>query len=219
VRKGQIQFWTFDKADQPVLRRLGLAGTFPAAGGHDLLAVTTQNAANNKIDPYLQRSISDAVTYDPGNGAVDARVSITLHNEAPAQGLPSEVTGSFTSSGLPPGTNYTWLTLYSPLGLHAATLDGRHEGVAVASELGVHAYSTYVAIPAQGSVTLTFDLVGLTTPGSGYRLTLRNQPMVLADHDSVHVEPDPGWTLTGPATWVPGGDATEGHTFQFGGSR
>jgi hypothetical protein len=159
------------------------------------------------------------VTYDPGNGAVDARVSITLHNEAPVQGLPSEVTGSFTRSGLPPGTNYTWLTLYSPLGLHAATLDGQHQGVAVASELGVRAYSTYVAIPAQGSVTLTFELVGLTTPGSGYRLTLRNQPMVLADRDSVHVEPDPGWTLTSPDTWVPGGDATEQHTFQFGGSR
>jgi hypothetical protein len=215
VRRGQIQFWSFDKADQPVLRRLGLAGAFPTAEGHDVLAVTTQNAANNKIDPYLQRSISDAVTYDPGNGAVDARVTITLHNQA-TPALPSEVIGSFTTSGLPPGTNYTWLTVYSPLGLHASTLDGRHLGVAAASELGVRAYSAYVAIPAGGTATLTFDLVGLTTPGSHYSLAIRNQPMVLADHDSVSVAPDPGWTVSGPTTWVPGNDATEVHTFRFG---
>jgi hypothetical protein len=216
VRRGQLQFWSFDKADQPVPRRLGLAGTFPTAQGHDVLAVTTQNAANNKIDPYLQRSISDAVTYDPGNGAVDARVTITLHNEA-TPALPSEVIGSFSSSGLPPGTNYTWLTVYSPLGLHASTLDGRHLGVAAASELGVRAYSAYVAIPAGGTVRASFDLVGLTTPGSNYRLAIRNQPMVLADQDSVHVAPDPGWTVSGPTTWVPGSDATEQHTFRFGG--
>ena len=217
VRQGRIQFWSFDKADQPVLRRLGLAGAFPAASGHDLLAVTTQNAANNKIDAYLQRSIADAVTYDPGNGAVDSTVTITLHNEAPAQGLPSEVTGSFASSGLPPGTNYTWLTLYSPLGFRGATLDGRHQGVAAASELGVHAYSAYVEIPADGSVTLTFDLTGLIAPGSHYSLTIRNQPMVLADRDSVQVHPQPGWTITGPNSWLPGDDATEGRTFTFAG--
>ena len=75
----------------------------PAARGHDVLAVTTQNAANNKIDAYLQRSISDAVHYDPGNRAVASKVTITLHNEAPAQGLPSEVIGSYDNSGLRPG--------------------------------------------------------------------------------------------------------------------
>ena len=213
VRQGRIQFWSFDKADQPVLRRLGLAGAFPAARGHDVLAVTTQNAANNKIDAYLQRSISDAVHYDPGNGAVASKVTITLHNEAPAQGLPSEVIGSYDNSGLPPGTNATWLTLYSPLGLHAATVNGAAHGVNDTAELGVHAYSEYVDIPPGGSVTLTFDLVGVTTPGPGYTLSLHNQPMVLSDHDTVRVEPAAGWTVTGPATWLPGNDVTDRHTF------
>jgi hypothetical protein len=73
-----------------------------------------------------------------------------------------------------------------------------------------------VAIHAGGTATLRFDLVGLTTPGSDYRLAIRNQPMVLADHDSVHVAPDPGWTVSGATTWHPGGDATEVHTFRFG---
>jgi hypothetical protein len=219
VRQGSIGFWSFDKADQPLLYRLGLAGAFPAADGHDLLGVTTQNAANNKIDVYLQRVISDAVTYDPANGAVASRVTITLHNEAPAQGLPNEVIGSYTGSGLPPGTNETWLTLYSPLGLRGATVNGQSQGVSDGAELGVHAYSEYVDVPPQGKVTLTFDLAGVTSPGPGYKLSLYNQPMVQDDLDTVSVEPTPGWTVAGPATWSPGSDVTEGHTFLLRGER
>ncbi len=201
VRQGRIEFWSFHHADQPVLSRLGLTGAFPAARGHDLLAVTTQNAANNKIDVYLQRTISDAVTYDPSNGAVASKVTITLHNGAPAQGLPSEVIGSYSGSGLPSGTNETWLTLYSPLGLRTATLDGKSQGVTDKAELDVHAYSEFVDIPAESSVTLTFDLAGVATPGQAYRIALYNQPTVLPDADTVTVQPTPGWTVTGPSSW------------------
>ncbi len=211
VRQGRIQFWSFDKTDQSVLYRLGLAGAFPAARGHDLLAVTTQNAANNKIDVYLQRSISDAVRYDPANGAVASLVTITLHNGAPNQGLPSEVIGSYSGSGLPTGTNETWLTLYSPLGLRAATVNGKSQGVSDKAELGVHAYSEYVDIPPESSVRLTFDLAGVTTPGPAYRISLYNQPMVLPDADTVTVQPTSGWTVTGPASWPD--DLTDGLTF------
>jgi hypothetical protein len=215
VRQGRIEFWSFDKAVQPVLYRLGLAGAFPVVPGQDLLAVTTQNAANNKIDVYLQRSINDAVTYDPSNGGVSSRVTITLHNGAPAQGLPSEVIGSYTHSGLPPGTNATWLTLYSPLGLYGATLDGQSQGVRDTPELGVHAYSEFVDIPAQSSVTLTFDLAGVTTPGLAYKVNLYNQPMVLPDLDTVSVEATPGWTVTGPGAWPD--TVTDELTFQLRG--
>jgi hypothetical protein len=218
VRQGSIGFWSFDRADQPLLHRLGLADAFPASDGHDLLGVTTQNAANNKIDVYLQRFISDAVTYDPADGAVASRVTVTLHNEAPAQGLPSEVIGSYTGSGLPPGTNETWLTLYSPLALRAATANGQKQGVSDGVELGVHAYSEYVDIPPKGTVTLTFDLAGLTSPGPGYTLTLYNQPMVQDDLDTMTVEPTSGWAVTGPASWTPGNDVTEEHTFLLHGA-
>ena len=217
VRQGRIAFWSFDKVDQPVLYRLGLTGAFPAARGHDLLAVTTQNAANNKIDVYLRRSISDAVSYDPSNGAVASKVTVTLRNGAPAQGLPNEVIGSYTGSGLPPGTNETWLTLYSPLGLRAATVNGHSQTVKNVPELGVHAYSEYVEIPPEGSATLTFDLAGVTTAGSAYKLSLYNQPTVLPDADTVTVQPTPGWTVTGPTSWPD--DVTNELTFRFHGAR
>jgi hypothetical protein len=213
VRQGRIGFWSFDKAEQPVLSRLGLSGAFPTARGQDLLAVTTQNAANNKIDVYLRRSISDAVRYDPSNGAVASRVTVTLHNGAPAQGLPSEVIGSYFGSGLPSGTNETWLTLYSPLGLRGATVNGKSQAVSDGAELGVHAYSEYVDIPPESSVTLTFDLAGATTPGPNYKLNLYNQPTVLPDLDTVSVQPTPGWSVTGPGTWPD--DVTQKLTFRL----
>ena len=181
--------------------------------------MTTQNAANNKIDVYLQRSIYDAVTYDPANGAVASRVTITLHNWGPRQGLPSEVIGSYSGSGLPPGTNETWLTLYSPLGLRSATVNGQSQGVSDQAELGVHAYSEYVDIPPQSSVTLTFDLAGVTTPGLGYGLSLYNQPMVLPDHGHRERRVDDRVDGHGACHWLPGDDLTEGHTFLLRGDQ
>jgi hypothetical protein len=148
---------------------------------------------------------------------VASKVTVTLRNGAPAQGLPKEVIGSYTASGLPPGTNETWLTLYSPLGLRAATVNGQSQTVKDVAELGVHAYSEYVEIPPEGSVTLTFDLAGVTSPGPAYKLSLYNQPTVLPDADTVTVQPTPGWTVTGPATRPD--DLTDGLTFRFRGDR
>ena len=194
-----------------MLYRLGLTGAFPAAHGHDLLGVTTQNAANNKIDVYLQRLISDAVTYDPANGAVASRVTVTLHNEAPAQGLPNEVIGSYHRQRTAARDQRD---LAHPLQPARAAHRHRQRPASRSerrAELGVHAYSEYVDIPPEGSVTLTFDLVGATTPGPGYKLSLYNQPMVQDDLDTVTVEPTPGWTVPGPPPGTPGTTSPRPH--------
>ncbi len=49
---------------------MSLDGSFPQVKGDDVPAVTTQNAAPNKIDPYLSRSVDDQVTFDPATGQV-----------------------------------------------------------------------------------------------------------------------------------------------------
>lgn len=213
VRQGRLLLWSTHRSEQPVLRRVGLAGAFPAAAGGDLLAVTTQNAANNKIDAYLQRSIRDEVSYDPATGAVRSRVTITLHNRAPASGLSSEVIGSYPGSGLPAGTNRTWLSIYSPLRLTAAALAGRPLAMPGTPELGVRAYSAYVDIPAGATVSLTATLSGLTTPDGAYRLSWRTQPMVIDDHDGVQVTTPPGWVVAGSSRWSPPAAGSQTHAF------
>ncbi|HWG74697.1 MAG TPA: DUF4012 domain-containing protein, partial [Acidimicrobiales bacterium] len=215
VRQGRLLLWSLHPADQPMLRRVGLAGAFPSARGGDLLAVTTQNAANNKIDAYLQRSVTDHVAYDPASGQVDTTVSVALHNEAPSSGLSRDVIGSFPGSGLAPGTNMAWFSLYSALRLTGARQGASPLPMVATPELGVHAYSAYVAVPAGATVTLTFELQGRTQPGREYRLVLDQQPLVLADKDRVEVSGAGGWSPNGAANWIPGTDARQRHAFSF----
>jgi hypothetical protein len=159
----------------------------------------------------LQWSITDQVTYDPSSGQVSTTLTVRLHNEAPATGLPPVVIGSYPGSGLPPGTNQTWLTVYSPLQLAGA------ESVALTAtaELGVEAYSGYVQVPPGGTVMVTVRLSGRMAPRASYRLVLYQQPTVLADQMSVRVAAGGGWRLTGPAGWTPGADRTTAQSWRF----
>ncbi len=149
VLQGHLLFWSNHPAEEPLLRQVGLAGAFPPANGGDLLAVTTQNAANNKIDSYLSRTIDDSVTYNPATGAEDSTVTVALHNAASAN-LAPDISSSYAGSGLPPGTNQTWMSVYSPLLVTGATEGSAPLPVGSGNELGVHAYSAYVNIPQAG---------------------------------------------------------------------
>jgi len=147
VAQGRIGFWSLHSSEQPLLRRLGVDESFPQPKHGDVLAVTTQNTGNNKIDAYLHTGINDAVTVDPGNGSVTSQVTVTLKNEATSTGLPPIVIDSPASLSLSPGTNRTWLTVYSPLALSGLTMDGRPATATSGSELGIHAYSAYIDVP------------------------------------------------------------------------
>lgn len=178
VRQGRLLFWSEHPSDQPLLHRIAIDGAFPQADGGDLLAVTVANAANNKIDDYLRESIDDHVRYDGATGHVESTVTITLRNTAPSSGMPDYVIGSFAGSGFPPGTNYMWLSLYTPLGVTGSTLNGQPVTFSGAvPEAGSQAYSLFVKIPSGSTATLSVQLSGDISPGSGYRLTSWLQPL------------------------------------------
>ncbi len=215
VRQGRLLFWTSHADDQPFLRRLGLdGGAVPTAPG-DYLAVTTQNGANNKIDAYLQRTTDDQVTVDPATGQVTAHVTISLYNSAPATGLPPIVAGSFAGSHLPPATNRTWLSLYTPFGLAGAVMDARPISLSSMTELGVNAFSVFVDIPPGKTVKIAVALSGKVPPGSTYTLQVRQQPLATAEHDTVTVTPTAGWIGRGPPTWTPNSDQRQTHAVRF----
>ena len=124
VLGGRIAFWSAHPVDAPLVQALHLADAFPKTTGGDLLAVTTQNVGANKIDAYLHTSITDHVSFDPGTGAEHSVVRVNLTNDAPATGLPPLVIDSPAVPGLAPGTNETWLTVYSPLAFDHVTVNG-----------------------------------------------------------------------------------------------
>lgn len=197
VASGRIKMWTFDDSEQAILRRIGVDGTFPRTDGGDLLGLVTQNSAQNKIDVFLRRQVDYDVTYDPETGAVSGTATVTLTNEAPADGLPAAVIGN-NDQGLPFGTNRVWLSMYTPLGLDEARLDGRRIGVEFNREFplgdspGAAVYGGFFTVPPGATLTLEFDVAGSVEPGT-YRLELPRQPVVNPDDVHVEVSLPPGW--------------------------
>ncbi|MGH9030095.1 MAG: DUF4012 domain-containing protein [Acidimicrobiales bacterium] len=218
VRQGRIEFWSTRPGEQGVIDDLGLSGAFPSSAGGDLLAVTTQNAGNNKIDAFLHESLHDSVRYDPGSGDVSSQVTISLENDAPASGLPPIVLESPKLPSLAPGTNATWLSVYSPLQLAGATIGGKTVTLASGHELGVNVFSQYLYIPPESTLTVRLSLAGRLADRDRYSTTLRLQPMANPLSASVTVHPVSGWV--GPdgravESWTAGPDEVQQHRFSF----
>jgi hypothetical protein len=219
VLDGRISFWSFRPSEQPFVRKLRLAGSFPNAKGGDLLAVTTQNAGNNKIDAFLHKSLNDHVTFDPSTGAESSVVTIKLTNDAPASGLPPIVIADPGAPGVASGTNVTWLSLYSPLSFTRVTVDGVPGSMSSGRELGVNAFSEYVYIPPESTVTVQIQLVGHLASGTHLRFALRVQPSSNTQTNTVEVSPSGGSALTGnhqqASEWRATSAMTQVHVFNF----
>jgi len=218
VRTGRISFWSFHPSEQPLLRRVGIDGSFPRDKAADVFAVTTQNVGNNKIDAYLHTNIVDRISYDPGRRAVRSEVTITLHNAAPPSGLPPIVIDSNPQFGLPPGTNRTWLTLYSPLALRAVSVDGVPATMSAIPQLGVNAYSTYVNVPPLGTATVTVRLAGRVPDRLSLPVEVRVQPAATPEHIGVIVSASGPWSLSGGSAsdpWKLGPAMRQERTFRF----
>jgi hypothetical protein len=103
------------------------------------------------------------------------------------------------------------LTVYSPLRLVGA----EPLALSATAELGVEAYSGYVEVPPDGTVTVTVRLSGKIAPRPSYRMVLHQQPMVLADQVAVRVSAVGGFRVVGPATWTPGQETTTAKSFSL----
>jgi hypothetical protein len=202
VHSGDLEFWSSHQDDQPLLEGLGVSGAFPKARGGDLLSVETSNSANNKADAYLFTSVDDRVTFNPGSGAVTAHVTVTLRNTAPSSGLPAYVIGSFRDSGLSPGTNLTWLTVYSPLGITEDPASRTDIRPVAEPEFGVNAYSAFVAIPSGRTVTVSLTLVGQIRRGKGYTLVVRQQPSANPELYTVEIAGAGQWGTGNRVKWT-----------------
>lgn len=194
VQQRRLMFTSFDPAGDALAARLALNGAFPEPDGHDFFQLVTQNKANNKIDPYLRRDIEYEARYNASTGDVEAKMLITLHNDAPSSGLPDAIIGS-NDQGLPLGTNVVYLSLYTPLGLRTAK-DATHAvPLEFQRELGYSVYSAYVEIPSGGTATLELELFGQLDAGPEYRLRVGAQPTVNRDRVTVRVRTHSDWEI------------------------
>jgi hypothetical protein len=188
VRQGHIHVYGAAPAHQRLFEAMGVAGDLPPPDG-DFLSVVDNNAVGNKVDLFLDRTVTYDVDWDPATGDVDATATVTLTNTAPDEGLPDYVIGSpLAGDAAPPrGTNRTYLSVYSPWALEGALLDGAPAALERQEERGRFAYSLFLDVPPGGSRTLTLDLRGRLA-GDRYRLDVASQPLVEADNLTVGVD-------------------------------
>lgn len=146
IAEKHIQVASTNPGEEGALERLGVAGAMAPVQG-DFLGVVTQNASASKIDWFLRRAVDYRARFDPASGEVRSTVRISLQNMAPSSGLPDYVIGSDTRPPIPKGANKLYLSVYSPLALTGARVDGRPAGLESERERDRHVYSTYVVIP------------------------------------------------------------------------
>jgi hypothetical protein len=196
----RISLWLADDLDGSIAERLGLAGGFPQNDG-DLLGVVHQNAGQNKIDSFLERTMNVTTTLDPRTNKVEHNVTVTLDNSAPRAGLPDAILAS-NDQGLDPGTNRMILSAYSALPVISARIDGQDAPIASHTEFGHGVYSFVIALGPGDFATLELRIAGSLDLSSGYNMTFVAQPLVESDDVSWHVlrvddgeiEPPEGFT-------------------------
>jgi hypothetical protein len=186
TRQRRLAAYSAQPDEQEFFRGIGLDGAFPRGKGGDLLAVTHANGGSNKLDAYLHRSIDYQAAYDPRTGEVEATATVRMENTPPEGPLPLEVGGP--GDTVPPGTNRSLVTLYSPLELTRVDQDGTETAAGRADQFGLHAYTVVADIPRGGAMTFSFALEGAVDPGT-YHLQMVRPPLANPDALSVAVTP------------------------------
>jgi hypothetical protein len=192
VDERRVGLSAVDPDEQALFERIGADGAMPANDGDDVFMVAHQNFGNSKIDAYLERSVDYRAEIDPSTGGVSATATVTMVNNAPAEGLPRVVIGNGRDA--PFGTNLMNLVVYSPLELSSAQLDGEELAMGRSTETGLGAYTARIDVPPEQSRTLTVRLEGgLDLSNGRYELTVLPQAMVNPDEINVDLTLSDGW--------------------------
>jgi hypothetical protein len=205
LREHHLMMTTNVAAEAEVFHRLGADSAVPALDG-DFLSVVSLNRGANKIDYFLRREIDYRTTLG-ADGTIDATVTVKLHNDAPATGLPAYIIGgnSFAESAY--GTNLQYLSVYSPWDLVSVTTGGADTPAEPDTEFGRKVYTALVSIGPGQTQELVFTLHGTWTTGA-YRLRVMRQSTVTPDQLSIGLTLPADWSQVAGPTLSAGSEHT-----------
>ena len=199
VAARHLQIASFAPTAESFLDRIGISGLWTTTAGSDYLSVRSANLLNNKIDAFLWRTIDVDIQLDDGNNTVHSTVTVTLRNDAPANGLPPYLIGN--DRGLAAGTNRNLVTLYSPLRFESVTIDGKPAGVQIQTEFNGPVLSLPVDIDPGATVTVVFELSGAISNGP-YNMEVLPQATANPDSLAVRIREKSSlhdkWSFAGP---------------------
>lgn len=193
---GHMSMYAVRAEEEAMLAAIGMDASLPqlvgAYAGADGLAVVTQNAGGNKLDAFLQRTLSYDATYDDTSGTVRSTLAVHLANSAPTSGYPPYVISNLV--GIRDGTNRMILSVYSPLAVDRVLVGDVPTKFGVDRELGYFVYSLVVDVPSKSEVDVRFELSGVVARG-GYRLVYRPQALPHADEVAISALDEQGTPL------------------------
>jgi hypothetical protein len=164
-----------------------VAGSMPPVDG-DFLDVVTQNAAGNKIDWYLRRSIDYRAVLSRTSDQIMAVLTLKLHNLSPDSGLPPVIIDPAPGGTTTPGESELYVSIYSPWEEDGSSLNGVPLVMTDQQELGRLVYSAFVNVAAGATATIVLHFVGSWDPRERYHLGMYHQPLLFPDQVSTSVK-------------------------------
>ncbi len=208
VESRNLQLWSAHPEEESLFERLGAAGD-ATRDSVDSFGVVTDNLNGNKIDWFLHRDMTYEAEWDPKTGEVSGTVSVDLHNEAPATGLPHSIIGwggdvSLGQTPVADGENLMMVTMYATFPIDSITVDGEPVDFTPETELGHHTGRFYLSVPSGGTRRVVAHFTGTAQPSTQYVARPIRQPMVNPDNITVRLALPSGWAFSS----VSGGDGT-----------
>ena len=179
----RLLVYSADPGAEADLTRTSLAGALPA-GTAPFAGLVVNNAAGNKLDYYLDRSLTWTRS---GCGATrQVTVTVRLTNTAPT-GLPEYVTerNDHPRYRTKLGDTKLYVSYYASAGAfrRTTTLDGANAGISQGTEAGHPVYSLGVELPRGATRTIVFTF---TEPAGSGTPTVLRQPLVRPLSVTVH---------------------------------
>ncbi len=230
---GHIILNAVDPALQAAFTAAGITGALPPTTAGDLVAVSVNNIAGNKVDYFIHRHLIYDVQLQ-ADGTAEATLTVSFENTAPSGAEPSYVLGPFEGKelrayALGPGEALQRAAVLCGTGceLLSATRDGEPFGVSTGAEAGFSEFRGIMRIPPQTTYevvyrfSLPYAWQGSNSLGT-YHLSIKDQPTIVPTTASIRIHAPAGMSISyttdgmkieggSQATWS--GDLTDITTF------
>ena len=187
VTEGRVIVYSAHPTEQALLAPTTVSGALPSAPG-PFAQLVVNNTAGNKLDAYLDRSVSYVAGACVGTTR-SSTITATLTDDAPTSGLPAYVTGRLdlpAGQTVPVGEQRLFVSVYAAVGatVTSTTLNGQALVVRTDTEAGHTVVGAYVELPIGVPQTI---VVTVTEPAVGGYRPYRPQPLLRDEKVSADV--------------------------------